>query len=56
MSIYHKKNYFQTHFVGFVKIKNIKAKLNQSSSMIITWDVDEKYVNTPLNYVIKYKV
>ncbi|XP_001943393.2 uncharacterized protein LOC100166399 [Acyrthosiphon pisum] len=41
---------------GFVKIKNIKAKLNQSSSLIITWDVDEKYVNTAFTYVVKYKV
>jgi len=46
----------QTHFVGFLQIKNIKAKLNQSSLLIITWDVDEKYANTPLHYNIKYKV
>ncbi|XP_060876579.1 uncharacterized protein LOC132949615 [Metopolophium dirhodum] len=51
-----KMSYINTTPYGFVKIKNIKAKLNQSSSLIITWDVDEKYVNTTFSYVIKYKV
>ncbi|CAI6363846.1 unnamed protein product [Macrosiphum euphorbiae] len=51
-----KISYIYTTPYGFVKIKNIKAKLNQSSSLIITWDVDEKYVNTTFTYVIKYKV
>ncbi|CAI6369742.1 unnamed protein product [Macrosiphum euphorbiae] len=51
-----KISYIYTTPYGFVKIKNIKAKLNQSSSLIITWDVDEKYVNTAFTYVIKYKV
>lgn len=50
-------SYIYTKPYGFIQIKNLKAKLNQNSSLIVTWDVDEKYVNnTPLNYVVKYKV
>ncbi|XP_029343331.1 uncharacterized protein LOC100159980 [Acyrthosiphon pisum] len=49
-------SYIYTEPYGFVQIRNIKAKLNQSSSLIITWDVDEKYANTPLHYNIKYKI
>ncbi|KAL5235451.1 hypothetical protein ACI65C_002861 [Semiaphis heraclei] len=51
-----KISYIYTEPYGFIQMKNIKSKLNQSSSLLITWDVDEKYVNTPLNYVVKYKV
>ncbi|XP_026805156.1 tenascin-like [Rhopalosiphum maidis] len=40
----------------YVQIKNIKSNLNQSLSMTITWDVDESYAYTPLNFEIKYKV
>lgn len=49
-------SYIYTEPYGFVQIRNIKANLNQSSSLIITWDVDEKYANTPLHYNIKYKI
>ncbi|CAI6376985.1 unnamed protein product [Macrosiphum euphorbiae] len=49
-------SYIYTEPYGSVQIKNIKAKLNQSSSLVITWDVDEKYANTPLHYNIKYKI
>ncbi|KAL4091643.1 hypothetical protein QTP88_026302 [Uroleucon formosanum] len=41
---------------GICQNKNIKAKLNQNSSLIIRWDVFEKYANMSLIYVIKYKV
>ncbi|KAL5235450.1 hypothetical protein ACI65C_002860 [Semiaphis heraclei] len=51
-----KISYIYTKPNGINQIKNIKAKLNQSTSLLITWDVNEKYRNTSLNYTIKYKV
>lgn len=50
-----KISYIYTEPYGFVQIKNITSKLNQNSSLTITWDVEKKYANMPLNYVIKYK-
>lgn len=48
--------YLFYYFVGFVEIKNIKAKLHDNqSAVLLTWDIDDKY-ETPLTYIVKYKV
>ncbi|KAL4119661.1 hypothetical protein QTP88_012455 [Uroleucon formosanum] len=49
-------SYVYTEPYGFVQVKNIKAKLKQCSSLIITWDVEEKYASMPLHYNVKYKI
>ncbi|XP_025205629.1 uncharacterized protein LOC112601954, partial [Melanaphis sacchari] len=49
-------SYIYTKSYELIQIKNIKSKLNQNSSLTITWDVDEIHANTPLNFEIKYKV
>ncbi|XP_060851896.1 uncharacterized protein LOC132930188 isoform X2 [Rhopalosiphum padi] len=49
-------SYIYTEPYGQIQIKNIKIKFNENSSLIITWDIDEKYASTSLVYEIKYKV
>ncbi|XP_027837642.2 uncharacterized protein LOC114120057 [Aphis gossypii] len=49
-------SYINTEPYGYIEIKNIKTELNQNSSIIITWDVEQSHAFFSLSYEIKYKV
>ncbi|XP_022174267.1 uncharacterized protein LOC111036533 isoform X2 [Myzus persicae] len=48
-------SYVYTKPRGFIQMKNIKTKIFNNQSLLLTWDIDEKY-EISLNYIVKYKV